>query len=53
MTPAQLRKLDRELTEYLDSMAEVASESPQGSFTLKLWDAEMRRTVTLGNVTFP
>ncbi|SDE61015.1 DUF2381 family protein [Myxococcus virescens] len=33
--------------------AEVASESPRGSFTLKLWDADMRRTVTLGNVTFP
>ncbi|RKG90457.1 DUF2381 family protein [Corallococcus sp. CA049B] len=33
--------------------AEAASESPQGSFTLKLWDADMRRTVTLGNVTFP
>ncbi|MCP3169987.1 DUF2381 family protein [Myxococcus qinghaiensis] len=33
--------------------AEAASESPQGSFTLKLWDADMRRTITLGNVTFP
>lgn len=33
--------------------AEAASEFPQGSFTLKLWDADMRRTVTLGNVTFP
>nr|WP_255651356.1 MULTISPECIES: DUF2381 family protein [Myxococcaceae] len=33
--------------------AEAASESPQGSFTLKLWDADGRRTVTLGNVTFP
>ncbi|RKH04411.1 DUF2381 family protein [Corallococcus carmarthensis] len=33
--------------------AESASESSQGVFTLKLWDADMRRTVTLGNVTFP
>ncbi|MCP3104196.1 DUF2381 family protein [Myxococcus sp. K15C18031901] len=33
--------------------AEAASEAPQGSFTLKLWDVDMRRTVTLGNVTFP
>ncbi|MFY1824423.1 DUF2381 family protein [Myxococcus fulvus] len=33
--------------------AEASSESPQGSFTLKLWDADMRRTITLGNVTFP
>lgn len=33
--------------------AEAASESPLGSFTLKLWDADGRRTVTLGNVTFP
>ncbi|ADO70471.1 DUF2381 family protein [Stigmatella aurantiaca] len=33
--------------------AEAASESPQGPFTLKLWDADQRRTVTLGNVTFP
>jgi uncharacterized protein (TIGR02268 family) len=33
--------------------AETASDSPQGSFTLKLWDADMRRTITLGNVTFP
>ncbi|WP_434345689.1 DUF2381 family protein [Myxococcus virescens] len=33
--------------------AEAASESPQGPFTLKLWDADGRRTVTLGNVTFP
>ncbi|WP_375743706.1 DUF2381 family protein [Corallococcus interemptor] len=33
--------------------AEAASEAPQGSFTLKLWDADGRRTVTLGNVTFP
>ncbi|MCY1033285.1 DUF2381 family protein [Corallococcus sp. BB11-1] len=33
--------------------AETASESPQGSFTLKLWDTDGRRTVTLGNVTFP
>ncbi|WP_141588619.1 MULTISPECIES: DUF2381 family protein [unclassified Myxococcus] len=33
--------------------AEAASESPQGSFTLKLWDVDGRRTVTLGNVTFP
>ncbi|NOJ93898.1 DUF2381 family protein [Corallococcus coralloides] len=33
--------------------AESASESTQGSFTLKLWDADGRRTVTLGNITFP
>jgi uncharacterized protein (TIGR02268 family) len=33
--------------------AEAASESPQGPFTLKLWDADQRRTVALGNVTFP
>ncbi|NVJ27616.1 DUF2381 family protein [Myxococcus sp. AM011] len=33
--------------------AEAVSESPQGPFTLKLWDADGRRTVTLGNVTFP
>ncbi|MFP2960301.1 DUF2381 family protein [Myxococcus sp. 1LA] len=33
--------------------AEAASESPQGPFTLKLWDTDGRRTVTLGNVTFP
>ncbi|WP_141594645.1 DUF2381 family protein [Myxococcus sp. AB056] len=33
--------------------AESASESPQGPFTLKLWDADGRRTITLGNVTFP
>ncbi|WP_141593882.1 DUF2381 family protein [Myxococcus sp. AB056] len=33
--------------------AEAASESPKGPFTLKLWDADGRRTVTLGNVTFP
>ncbi|NOK05927.1 MULTISPECIES: DUF2381 family protein [unclassified Myxococcus] len=33
--------------------AEAASESPRGPFTLKLWDADGRRTVTLGNVTFP
>ncbi|RKH35622.1 DUF2381 family protein [Corallococcus praedator] len=33
--------------------AESASESPQGPFTLKLWDADVRRTVTLGNITFP
>lgn len=33
--------------------AEAASESPLGSYTLKLWDADGRRTVTLGNVTFP
>ncbi|WP_434345647.1 DUF2381 family protein [Myxococcus virescens] len=33
--------------------AEFASESPQGPFTLKLWDADGRRTITLGNVTFP
>ncbi|MCK8503189.1 DUF2381 family protein [Myxococcus fulvus] len=33
--------------------AEAATEAPLGSFTLKLWDADMRRTVTLGNITFP
>ncbi|MFP2900330.1 DUF2381 family protein [Corallococcus sp. 4LFB] len=33
--------------------AEAASKFPQGPFTLKLWDADGRRTVTLGNVTFP
>ncbi|AKF80121.1 hypothetical protein MFUL124B02_08765 [Myxococcus fulvus 124B02] len=33
--------------------AEASSESPQGPFTLKLWDVDGRRTVTLGNVTFP
>ncbi|WP_426747379.1 DUF2381 family protein [Myxococcus faecalis] len=33
--------------------AEAAAESPQGPFTLKLWDVDGRRTVTLGNVTFP
>ncbi|TQF10448.1 DUF2381 family protein [Myxococcus llanfairpwllgwyngyllgogerychwyrndrobwllllantysiliogogogochensis] len=33
--------------------AEAASNSPQGPFTLKLWDADMRRTITLSNVTFP
>ncbi|WP_338873610.1 DUF2381 family protein [Myxococcus stipitatus] len=33
--------------------AEAASESLQGSFTLKLWEANGPRTVTLGNVTFP
>lgn len=33
--------------------AEAASESPQGPFTLKLWDEDGRRTVTLGSVAFP
>ncbi|MBU8900864.1 DUF2381 family protein [Corallococcus sp. M34] len=33
--------------------AESSSESPQGSFMLKLWDADGRRTVTLTNVVFP
>ncbi|MCP3167402.1 DUF2381 family protein [Myxococcus qinghaiensis] len=33
--------------------AEAASDSPQGPFTLKLWDADMRRTITLSSVTFP
>ncbi|ATB46365.1 DUF2381 family protein [Corallococcus macrosporus] len=33
--------------------AEAASDAPRGSFTLKLWEADGPRTVTLGNVTFP
>ncbi|NOJ81966.1 DUF2381 family protein [Myxococcus xanthus] len=33
--------------------AEFASGGPQGGFTLKLWDSDMRRTITLGNITFP
>ncbi|WP_141329050.1 DUF2381 family protein [Myxococcus sp. AB025B] len=33
--------------------AEAAEETPQGRFTLTLWDADMRRTVTLSNITFP
>lgn len=33
--------------------AEASSEALKGPFTLKLWDADMRRTVTLGNVIFP
>nr|WP_216612712.1 DUF2381 family protein [Myxococcus xanthus] len=33
--------------------AEAASERFQGSFTLKLWEADGHRTVTLGNVIFP
>ncbi|RJS13619.1 hypothetical protein DRW03_35965 [Corallococcus sp. H22C18031201] len=33
--------------------AESSAESPQGPFTLKLWDADGRRTVTLTNVVFP
>ncbi|MBU8900919.1 DUF2381 family protein [Corallococcus sp. M34] len=33
--------------------AESSTESPQGPFTLKLWDADGRRTVTFSNVVFP
>ncbi|MCP3105335.1 DUF2381 family protein [Myxococcus sp. K15C18031901] len=33
--------------------AESSSEFPQGPFTLKLWDVDGRRTVTLTNVVFP
>ncbi|MBU8900981.1 DUF2381 family protein [Corallococcus sp. M34] len=33
--------------------AESASEPPQGPYTLKLWDADGRRAVTLTNVVFP
>ncbi|AGC43163.1 hypothetical protein MYSTI_01831 [Myxococcus stipitatus DSM 14675] len=32
--------------------AESATESPVGSYTLKLWDADGRRTITLGNIAF-
>ncbi len=32
----------------------LASETEaQGTYTLTLWDAEQKRTVTLGNITFP
>ncbi|NVJ17886.1 DUF2381 family protein [Myxococcus sp. AM010] len=33
--------------------AEASAESARGSFSLKLWEAEGPRTVTIGNVTFP
>ncbi|CAM4543948.1 DUF2381 family protein [Myxococcus xanthus] len=33
--------------------AEATPDSAQGPFTLKLWEANGPRTVTLGNVTFP
>lgn len=33
--------------------AEAPAESARGSFSLKLWEAEGSRTVTIGNVTFP
>ncbi|NVJ00309.1 DUF2381 family protein [Myxococcus sp. AM009] len=33
--------------------AEASTESARGSFSLKLWEAEGPRTVTIGNVTFP
>jgi uncharacterized protein (TIGR02268 family) len=31
----------------------VSEEEARGTYTLILWDAEQKRTVTLGNVTFP
>jgi uncharacterized protein (TIGR02268 family) len=31
----------------------ATQQEARGSYTLTLWDAERRRTVTLGNVTFP
>ena len=31
----------------------ASEEEARGTYTLTLWDAEQKRTVTLGNVTFP
>ncbi|MCP3060984.1 DUF2381 family protein [Myxococcus sp. K38C18041901] len=33
--------------------AEATAESARGAFSLKLWEADGPRTVTIGNVTFP
>ncbi|ATB45651.1 DUF2381 family protein [Corallococcus macrosporus] len=33
--------------------AEAPAESARGAFSLKLWEADGPRTVTIGNVTFP
>lgn len=33
--------------------AEASGEEARGNFTLKLWEAGGKRTVTLGNLTFP
>ncbi|QQR41929.1 hypothetical protein JKA73_22620 [Myxococcus xanthus] len=32
---------------------EATPESTRGSFSLKLWEADGARTVTISNVTFP
>jgi hypothetical protein len=31
----------------------ASEKEAQGTYTLVLWDAEQKRTVTLGNITFP
>jgi hypothetical protein len=31
----------------------ATEKEARGTYTLMLWDAERKRTVTLGNVTFP
>ncbi|WP_342379813.1 DUF2381 family protein [Myxococcus stipitatus] len=41
------------LTQRVVVEAESATESPEGSYTLKLWDADGRRTITLDNIVFP
>ncbi|RYY96955.1 MAG: DUF2381 family protein [Chitinophagaceae bacterium] len=33
--------------------AEATAEAARGAFSLKLWEADGLRTVTIGNVTFP
>ncbi|NVI97046.1 DUF2381 family protein [Myxococcus sp. AM009] len=33
--------------------AEASAESARGSFSLKLWESDGARTVTISNVTFP
>jgi hypothetical protein len=38
----------RAVVEVLASQTEA-----RGTYTLTLWDADQKRTVTLGNVTFP
>ncbi|HSP77924.1 MAG TPA: DUF2381 family protein [Myxococcaceae bacterium] len=42
-------------SEFLRVLIEVMApdERTQGSFTLKLWDAEGQRVITIGNITFP
>ncbi|MFY0569501.1 hypothetical protein ACN28E_37540 [Archangium lansingense] len=44
----ELRPRIRVVVEVLATAMEA-----RGTYTLTLWDADQKRTVTLGNVTFP